>query len=248
MPSLTAVGLESNERPSDHIITETGVEELVDDLIEKQPIPLAVNNLTTTIEQTKTSEEKKKNNPKAGILGFKKRQKQEKAPTIGMLTLFRFANFRDRILIIIASLCSISIGAIQPLSIVILGNFLRDFTAVLSDGGDIMSVIPVILVFVYLGTANLVLGYTCQCFWVLSGEFQTRRIRKLYVHAILRQDMGWFDQAEEGSLTTRLASDTTLSQDGISEKFGMLLQCFSQFICGFVIAFVKVGILCSEVA
>lgn len=236
----------SSERLSDHLNTRDIVEELSNDLIEKQPFPLAVNNEGVTLEQTEIFDKKKDNDLKHGIFGFKKRQEQKKAPTIGMFTLFRFANFRDRLLIIIASLCSVTIGAIQPLSIVILGNFLRDFSAVLSDGGDIMSVIPVILIFVYLGTVNLVFGYICQCFWVLSGEYQTRRIRKLYVHAILRQDMGWFDQAEEGSLTTRLASDTNLIQDGISEKFGMLLQCFSQFICGFVIAFVKVGSLCAE--
>jgi ABC-type multidrug transport system fused ATPase/permease subunit len=164
--------------------------------------------------------------------------------------LFRFANARDRIMIIIAFICSASVGAIQPVSIIILGNFLRDFTSILTKGGDILSpVIPVILIFVYLGTANLVLGYICQCFWVLSGEFQTRRIRKMYVHSILRQDMGWFDQAEEGSLTTRLAADTNLIQDGISEKFGIFVQCCSQFISGFVIAFVKVSrhySLCNE--
>jgi ATP-binding cassette subfamily B (MDR/TAP) protein 1 len=61
----------------------------------------------------------------------------------------------------------------------------------------------------------------------------------MYVHSILRQDMGWFDKAEEGSLTTRLAADTNLIQDGISEKFGILIQCFAQFTAGFVIAFVK---------
>ncbi|KAI9477150.1 ABC transporter type 1, transmembrane domain-containing protein, partial [Zychaea mexicana] len=73
----------------------------------------------------------------------------------------------------------------------------------------------------------------------MTGENQTRRIRMLYLHAILRQDMSWFDKAEEGSLTTRLASDTQTIQDGISEKFGMLVLCLSQFICGYVVAFVK---------
>lgn len=34
------------------------------------------------------------------------------------------------------------------------------------------------------------------------------------MHSILRQDMGWFDQADEGSLTTRLATDVQLIQDG----------------------------------
>jgi ATP-binding cassette subfamily B (MDR/TAP) protein 1 len=51
--------------------------------------------------------------------------------------------------------------------------------------------------------------------------------------------MGWFDKAEEGSLTTRLAADTQLIQDGISEKFGLLIQCAGQFIAGFIVAFIK---------
>lgn len=36
----------------------------------------------------------------------------------------------------------------------------------------------------------------------------------LYLHNVLRQDMGWFDKAEQGSLTTRLAADTQTIQDG----------------------------------
>ncbi|RUS29249.1 hypothetical protein BC938DRAFT_480878 [Jimgerdemannia flammicorona] len=51
--------------------------------------------------------------------------------------------------------------------------------------------------------------------------------------------MGWFDKAEEGSLTTRLAADTYLIQEGISDKAGLVVQYTAQFIAGFVIAFVK---------
>ncbi|RUP50036.1 P-loop containing nucleoside triphosphate hydrolase protein [Jimgerdemannia flammicorona] len=51
--------------------------------------------------------------------------------------------------------------------------------------------------------------------------------------------MGWFDKAEEGSLTTRLASDTYLIQEGISDKAGLVVQYTAQFIAGVVIAFVK---------
>ncbi|CAM0141670.1 unnamed protein product [Umbelopsis sp. WA50703] len=165
-----------------------------------------------------------------------------KEKAIGFITLFRFATVKDRILVFIALFCSICVGAIQPVSTIILGKFLQNFSALLlgPPGTDILSpVIPVILIFVYLGTANLVLGYVCQCFWVLSGELQTRRIRKKYVHSILRQDMSWFDQATDGSLTTRLAADTNIIQDGISEKFGLLVQCCSQFLSGVIIAFVR---------
>ncbi|KAG2186819.1 hypothetical protein INT44_003045 [Umbelopsis vinacea] len=232
----------SSDNHNNHSNAETVRDEIVDLLVEKQPIPPAINNLGAVADPTPLAEKKAGAKPKAGIFGLKKdKEKKKKQPAVGILTLFRFANARDKILILIGVICSASVGAIQPVSIIILGKFLTDFTKVLTTPGEdiLAAVMPVILIFVYLGTANLVLGYLCQCSWVLSGEFQTRRIRKMYVHAILRQDMGWFDQAEEGSLTTRLAADTNLIQDGISEKFGIFIQCCSQFITGFVIAFVK---------
>lgn len=55
--------------------------------------------------------------------------------------------------------------------------------------------------------------------------------------AILRQDIGWHDKAEEGSLTTRLALDTQLIQDGIGDKLSNALASFTTFIAGFAIAF-----------
>ncbi|KAJ3036334.1 Multidrug resistance protein 1 [Rhizophlyctis rosea] len=175
-------------------------------------------------------------------------------PPVPFFSLWRFATPRDRIMIFIATLCSAGVGTLMPASIIIMGNLLNDFGS-FSGGGadltdeqkaammanfDIMAQMrPTILIFFYLGTANLLAGYLCQCFWVLTGENQTKRIRELYVHSILRQNIGWFDLAEEGSLTTRLAQDTQLIQDGISEKAGMAVQCSAQFIAGFVVAFVK---------
>ncbi|RCI03115.1 (ABC) transporter, partial [Rhizopus stolonifer] len=96
---------------------------------------------------------------------------------------------------------------------------------------------PLVLAFVYMGTGVLVGSYFSQCLWILTGEYQVRRIRNLYVHSILRQEMGWFDKAEEGSLTTRLVTDTQLIQDGISEKLGNFVLCVGQFVAGVVIAF-----------
>lgn len=130
----------------------------------------------------------------------------------------------------------------QPVSIIIFGQFMGTIGSAMASG-DYQALVdnahPLILIFVYMGTGVLVAAYTANCFWVLTGENQVRRIRSLYVHAILRQDMGWFDKAEEGSLTTRLATDTQLIQDGISEKFGLLVMCIGQFVTGFVVAFAK---------
>ncbi|KAI8976783.1 putative ABC transporter protein, partial [Pilobolus umbonatus] len=172
----------------------------------------------------------------------KKKKKKEKQPAISLFQLFKFATPLEILMMVIASIFSIGIGAIQPASIVILGDMMGGISVAMASGN--MSTIandtlPLILIFVYMGIAVLFAAYISNCFWVLTGENQSSRIRTLYLHSILRQDMGWFDKAEEGSLNTRLSTDTQLIQDGISEKLGLLICGLGQFVAGFVVAFVK---------
>lgn len=55
--------------------------------------------------------------------------------------------------------------------------------------------------------------------WMLTGERQTARIRVLYLKAMLKQDVGYFDvDARTGEVVTSISSDTLLIQDAISEK------------------------------
>ncbi|KAI8086529.1 P-loop containing nucleoside triphosphate hydrolase protein [Halteromyces radiatus] len=176
--------------------------------------------------------------------------KKKKEPGISLYRLFRFATPLDIFLIVLACLLSAGTGAVQPSMILIFGNVLSQVQS--TSSSNIMpdavcqpsnlalnSTMGSILTYVYLGTASFGAAYFSNAFWVWTGERQARRIRLLYVHSILHQDIGWFDKAEEGSLTTRLVVDTQLIQDGISEKFGLLIASISQFLVGIIIGFVK---------
>ncbi|KAL0087186.1 P-loop containing nucleoside triphosphate hydrolase protein [Phycomyces blakesleeanus] len=170
----------------------------------------------------------------------KKKEKKKKEPSVSIFSLFRFATPVDKLLIITAIVCSAGIGAIQPISVIIFGSFVSELQDAIFHPETLMDKTHgLIMAFVYMGTGVLVAAYAANTSWVLTGENQTRRIRQAYVHSILRQDMGWFDKAGDGSLNTRLATDTQLIQDGISEKFGLFVMAISQFVTGFVVAFVK---------
>ncbi|KAI8986438.1 putative ABC transporter protein, partial [Pilobolus umbonatus] len=201
-----------------------------EELLEQEIAMIPIKQMESLHEIAKIEEEKKK-------------KKKEKQPSVPIYKLFRFATSYEIFLMAIATIFSLGIGAMQPVSIIIFGDFMDEISMAMMEPGGLDRLVdlcrPLVLIFVYMGTAVIVAAYCANCFWVLTGENQTRRIRTLYVHAILRQDMGWFDKAEEGSLTTRLATDTQLIQDGISEKFGLLIACFGQFVTGFIIAFVK---------
>ncbi|EIE81858.1 hypothetical protein RO3G_06563 [Rhizopus delemar RA 99-880] len=182
---------------------------------------------------------KKKNVPN-GYEDQLKSTKKSKQHAISILQLFRFSTTSERMMILLATLCSIAAGSIQPCSILIYGRFISKLTATLSDVDQLLDVTaPVIHIMAYLGTAVLVSAYISNCLWIMTGEGQTRRIRSLYLHAVLRQDIGWFDKAADGSLNTRLATDTQLIQDGISEKFGLIVTLSAQFMAGVIVAFIE---------
>jgi ATP-binding cassette subfamily B (MDR/TAP) protein 1 len=44
--------------------------------------------------------------------------------------------------------------------------------------------------------------------WVHTAEVTAKRIRELYLKAILRQDIAFFDKVGAGEVTTRIQTDT----------------------------------------
>ncbi|XP_067366386.1 ATP-binding cassette, sub-family B (MDR/TAP), member 4 isoform X4 [Channa argus] len=98
-----------------------------------------------------------------------------------------------------------------------------------------------------MGGVVLVAAYLQVSLWTIAAGRQVKRIRKLFFHRIMQQDIGWFDVNETGELNTRLIecvyicihSDVYKIQEGIGDKVGMLLQAFTTFITSFIIGFSK---------
>ncbi|GAN09054.1 multidrug resistance protein 1 [Mucor ambiguus] len=204
------------------------------------PLEYNKNDEKLPVQQMEAILEKRAESPEQHDDDNIKKPKKESA--IPIYKLFRFATPFEAFMILCACILSAGVGAVQPISIIIFGKFMGTLSASIAsqDWATLArEAQPLILTFVYMATGNLFGAYITNCLWVLTGKNQVRRIRSLYVHAVLRQEMGWFDKAEDGSLTTRLAAGTQLIQDGISEKFGYLVMCIGQFITGFIISFVK---------
>lgn len=132
---------------------------------------------------------------------------------------------------------SIGTGVGQPLVALLMGNIMESMGKGLASYDDI---IGYVVKFTVVGAGIFLASYLQMCFWTLSAENQVKRIREEYLHAILRQDIGWHDTGKQAeSLTTRLNSDTQLIYDGMADKVGLVLSSFTTFIAGFVIGFVR---------
>ncbi|XP_016047539.1 ATP-dependent translocase ABCB1 isoform X1 [Erinaceus europaeus] len=88
-----------------------------------------------------------------------------------------------------------------------------------------------------IGAGVLVAAYIQVSFWCLAAGRQIFKIRKQFFHAIMRQEIGWFDMHDVGELNTRLTDDVSKINEGIGDKIGMLFQSLATFFTGFIVGF-----------
>uniref|UniRef100_A0A672U8N1 ATP binding cassette subfamily B member 1 n=1 Tax=Strigops habroptila TaxID=2489341 RepID=A0A672U8N1_STRHB len=93
----------------------------------------------------------------------------------------------------------------------------------------------------YSGIAAGVLlaAYVQTAFWTLAAGRQIKKIRQNFFHAIMRQEIGWFDVNDVGELNTRLLDDVSKISDGIGDKIGMLVQALTTFVTGFIVGLIR---------
>lgn len=55
-----------------------------------------------------------------------------------------------------------------------------------------------------LGFVVLMAAYMQVSFWTITAGRQVKRIRSLFFHCIMQQEISWFDMTDTGELNTRL--------------------------------------------
>ncbi|XP_072967585.1 ABC transporter B family member 11-like [Typha angustifolia] len=160
-------------------------------------------------------------------------------PKVALHRLFDYADGFDLLLMLVGSAAALANGISMPLMTVIFGQAVDAF-----GGGNPDNVLPrvtkVVLNFVYLAIGSGVAALLQVSCWMVTGERQATRIRSLYLKAILRQDIAFFDkEMTTGQVVERMSGDTVLIQGAIGEKVGKFIQLVATFLGGFVIAFVR---------
>ncbi|KAE9590370.1 hypothetical protein Lal_00027978 [Lupinus albus] len=97
-------------------------------------------------------------------------------------------------------------------------------------------------VFVYIGVGlYAVFAYLIQhYFFSIMGENLTTRVRRMMLAAILRNEVGWYDEDEHNSsiVTARLASDAADVKYAIAERISVILQNMTSLLTSFIVAFI----------
>ncbi|XP_066999280.2 multidrug resistance protein homolog 49 isoform X2 [Anabrus simplex] len=90
---------------------------------------------------------------------------------------------------------------------------------------------------VVVAVVQFILGVSAVSCLNYSAHMQIGRVRRLFLTAILRQDMAWFDTNNSSMFASRLTEDLDKLQDGIGEKLAMFMYLLVSFIASVIMSF-----------
>uniref|UniRef100_A0A8C3P4M8 ABC-type xenobiotic transporter n=1 Tax=Cyanoderma ruficeps TaxID=181631 RepID=A0A8C3P4M8_9PASS len=184
----------------------------------------------------------------------KKQKKGEKPKMVSPFTLFRYSSCSDKLLMILGTLLAVAHGSSLPFAMIIFGDMTDSFVAsgnTTFTENSSMNLTAGMLhkleedmtryAYYYSGIAAGVLlaAYIQTSFWTLAAGRQIKKIREKFFHAIMRQEIGWFDVNDAGELNTRLLDDVSKINEGIGDKIGLLVQALTTFVAGFIVGLIR---------
>ncbi|KAI3832123.1 hypothetical protein MKX03_001485 [Papaver bracteatum] len=175
--------------------------------------------------------------PIAAELNEKKKAEQ----SLPFYQLFSFADKYDLFLMSVGTVGAIVHGSATPVFFLLFGEMVNGFGKNQSDFQKMTSeVSKYALYFVYFGFVVCISSYAEISCWMYTGERQVITMRKKYLEAVLKQDVGFFDtDARTGDIVFSVSTDTLLVQDAISEKVGNFIHYLSTFLAGLVVGFIS---------
>uniref|UniRef100_A0AAR2JGQ3 ABC-type xenobiotic transporter n=1 Tax=Pygocentrus nattereri TaxID=42514 RepID=A0AAR2JGQ3_PYGNA len=184
------------------------------------------------------------------------KEKDAKIPMVGTIEIFRYADAVDIFLMVIGTIMSIANGAVLPAMVIVFGDMTDSFVQNEISNNINITLNPNLtwpisnetlgeqmtrhaIYYSIMGGIVLFAAYMQVAFWTLAAGRQVKRLRRMFFHAIIKQDIGWFDVNETGQLNTRLTDDIYKINEGIGDKMGMCIQSFTTFFTGFIVGFAK---------
>ncbi|XP_015742969.1 multidrug resistance protein 1 [Python bivittatus] len=184
-----------------------------------------------------------------------RKKKKEKPNMVSPFTMFRYSDSLDKFLMILGTVFAALHGASLPVMMIVFGDMTNSFVQSGRLPTENISLINISQSLFFetleeqmtrhaywysaIGAGVLVSAYAYIACWTLAAGRQIKRIRQQFFHAIMRQEIGWFDVNDVGELNTRLIEDVSKINEGIGDKIGMLMQGISAFLAGFIVGFTE---------
>ncbi|XP_060726456.1 ATP-dependent translocase ABCB1-like [Tachysurus vachellii] len=192
---------------------------------------------STTRSSKRNSKKKKKSKKSKSKKEKKEKEKVADVPFTKILAL----NKPEWPYLTVGILASIVGGAVYPCVAILFAKIIGVFAE--SDPEvKRQKTLMFSLLFLLLGAVSFITYFLQGYMFGKSGEILTMRLRSQAFKAILRQDVGWFDNHDNavGVLTTKLATDASMVKGAAGSRLGLT----SNTVCSLGIAVIIAFIYC----
>ncbi|KAM6893167.1 bile salt export pump isoform 2-T3 [Lycodopsis pacificus] len=130
-------------------------------------------------------------------------------------------------------------GGVNPVYSLLFSQILATFS-ITDPAVQRKEIDGICLFFVMIGVVSFFTQMLQAYAFSKSGELLTRRLRRLGFHAMLGQEVGWFDDHRNspGALTTRLATDASQVQGATGSQIGMIVNSLTNIGVAVLMSFV----------
>ncbi|XP_061983037.1 ABC transporter B family member 19-like [Populus nigra] len=158
---------------------------------------------------------------------------------VGLFSLFKYSTKWDMVLVFLGCLGALINGGSLPWYSYFFGDFVNRI-AKHSDDNMMKEVERICLLMTGVAALVVVGAYLEITCWRLVGERSAHRIRNLYLSAVLRQDITFYDtKVSTSDIMHGISSDVAQIQEVMGEKMAHFIHHIFTFICGYCVGFLR---------
>ncbi|KAK7273067.1 hypothetical protein RIF29_14113 [Crotalaria pallida] len=157
-----------------------------------------------------------------------------KPPSIQKLAALSFAEWLYAVL---GSIGAAIFGSFNPLLAYVIGLVVTAYYRIDEDHHLQQEVNKWCLIIACMGVVTVVANFLQHFYFGIMGEKMTERVRRMMFSAMLRNEVGWFDDEENSAdnLSMRLANDATFVRAAFSNRLSIFIQDSAAVIVGLLI-------------
>ncbi|XP_012568898.1 ABC transporter B family member 20-like isoform X2 [Cicer arietinum] len=163
-----------------------------------------------------------------------KEARQRKPPSLRKLAELSFAEWLYAVL---GSIGAATFGSFNPLLAYVIGLVVTAYYRINDQHHLEKEVNKWCLVIGCMGIITVIANFLQHFYFGIMGEKMTERVRRMMFSAMLRNEVGWFDDEENSAdnLSMRLANDATFVRAAFSNRLSIFIQDIAAIIVGLLI-------------
>ncbi|PNT78029.1 hypothetical protein BRADI_1g72517v3 [Brachypodium distachyon] len=156
---------------------------------------------------------------------------------VSVTGLFKYSTPLDIVLLVLGCVGAMINGGSLPWYSYLFGNFVNKI--VTSDKTQMMKDVRQISVYMVILAVIVVIGAYLEIMcWRIVAERSALRVRREYLKAVLRQEIGFFDtEVSTGEVMQSISSDVAQIQEVMGDKMAGFVHHVFTFIFGYVVGF-----------